>query len=81
MHGQVALLMEPSLKAGHIVRHVGTLSGTPSGGLSGMYSALTAGAAARSSSPHGAWCAGSCLKGRSGRGYSRGWRGSSTAWW
>ena len=41
MHGQVALLMEPSLKAGHIVRHVGTLSGTPSGGLSGMYSALT----------------------------------------
>jgi hypothetical protein len=40
MHGQVALLMEPSLEAGHIVRHVGTLSGTPTGGLSGMYSAL-----------------------------------------
>ena len=38
--GQVALLMEPRLEAGHIVRHVGTLSGTPSGGLSGMYSAL-----------------------------------------
>ena len=40
MHEQVALLMEPSLKAGLIVRHVGTLSGTPSGGLSGMYTAL-----------------------------------------
>ena len=40
MHAQVALLMEPSLEAGHFVRHVGTLSGTPSGGLSGMYTAL-----------------------------------------
>ena len=42
MHGQVALLMAPagSLEAGHFVRHVGTLSGTPFGGLSGMYHAL-----------------------------------------
>jgi hypothetical protein len=34
---QVAKLLEPNLKEGHIIRYLGTLQGTPTGGMEALY--------------------------------------------